>query len=127
LLGCRGDSLCRALDLSSDFPLFLLGSVTSIMQLPVFLKRDPTEGLEFLDDRASRGFATRGWIIGCFAALLIWFIPIPVAIVFWLFDIRGPFGDTMLMSIPFLLALPIIGAGIAEMIRRRVGANSSSR
>jgi hypothetical protein len=97
------------------------------MRLPVFLKRDPTEGPEFLDDRASGGFAIRGCSIGCLAALLIWFIPFPVAIVFWVFGIKGPFGDTMLMSIPFLLALPIIGAGIALLIGRRVGARSSSR
>jgi hypothetical protein len=113
--------------LSSAFPLFLLGSVTTIMQLPVFLKRDPTQGPEFLGDKASGGFATRGWIIGCLAALVIWLIPIPVAIVFWVFGIKGPFGDTMLMSVPFLLALPIIGAGIAELIGCRVGAKSSSR
>ena len=95
------------------------------MKLPVFLKRDPTESRELPGDRASGRFATRGWMIGCLAALLIWFIPIPVAIVCWVFGIKGPFGDTMLMSLPFLLALPIIGAVIAEMIRRKNGANSN--
>jgi hypothetical protein len=97
------------------------------MQLPVFLKRDPTEGPELLDDRASGGLATRGLIIGCLAAVIMWFIPIPVAIFVWAFNIRRPFGDTMLLSIPFLLVLPIIGGGIAQVIRRRAGANSSSR
>jgi hypothetical protein len=97
------------------------------VQLPVFLKRDATEGPEFPGDRATGSFATRGWIIGCLAALIIWFIPIPVAIVCWAFGIGGPFGDTMLMSIPFLLTLPIVGAGIAEMIRRRAGATLSNR
>ena len=95
------------------------------MKLPVFLKRNPTEGPEFSDNRPSGGIATRGWVIGCLAALLIWFIPIPVAIVCWVFGIKGPFGDTMLMSVPFLLALPIIGAVITAMIRRRAGTDSN--
>ncbi|MFI5456051.1 MAG: hypothetical protein ACHRXM_11435 [Isosphaerales bacterium] len=94
------------------------------MQLPGFLKRDPTEGPDLPEDRAGSGYATRGCMIGCLVALFSWFIPIPVATIVWVFDLKGPFGDYMLMAIPFFLALPIIGAGIAELFRRRHGTNS---
>ena len=45
-----------------------------------------------------------------------------MAAIVWLFDLPGPFGDTMLLAAPFYLALPIIGAGIAEWLGRRHGS-----
>jgi hypothetical protein len=77
-----------------------------------------------LKSRAGGGYATRGCIIGCIAALFFWFVPIPVATIVWLFDLKGPFGDYMLMAIPFFLTLPIIGAGIAKLCGRLHGTNS---
>jgi len=59
----------------------------------------------------------RGGVIGCLAALFFWFVPIPVVMIVWLFELKGPFGDYMLMAIPFLLTLPIIGALIGDNIR----------
>jgi hypothetical protein len=58
-------------------------------------------------------------MIGCVAALFFWFIPVPVAIIVWAFDVKRPFGDVMLMAIPFYLALPIIGAASAELLGGR--------
>jgi hypothetical protein len=97
------------------------------MQLPGFLKRDPTAGPQFPEDPAGRGYATRGCIISCIAALFFWFIPIPVATIVWVFDLNGPFGDYMLMAIPFFFAVPIIGAGVAKLFGRRHRTNSCNR
>lgn len=58
-------------------------------------------------------YAKRGFIIGCFAALCFWIVPVPVGVIVWCFDLNGPFGDYMLMTLPFIVTLPIIGAGIA--------------
>jgi hypothetical protein len=89
----------------------------SIMQLPAFLKRDLTQEPPFLEDGGgrSRGYAVRGCLIGASLAVLFWFVPIPVAIVVWIFGLSGPFVDHMLMAIPFFVALPIIGAGVGEL------------
>ncbi len=65
----------------------------------------------------------RGCLVGSLAALFIWFVPIPVAIIVWVFDLNGPFGDYMLMAIPFILALPIIGALIGDQSRRKRGTD----
>jgi len=89
------------------------------MQLPGFLRQDPSEAPELPEDGATGGYATRGCLIGCLAALFFWFVPIPVAITVWAFDVKGPFGDDMLMAIPFFLALPIIGAGLGKLFGRR--------
>jgi hypothetical protein len=96
------------------------------MQLPGFLKRDPTEGPELPADGAYGSYATRGCIIGCLVALFSWFIPIPVAVLVWLFDLKGPFGDYMLLAIPFFLALPIVGCGIGLLVRSLRSTNSSA-
>jgi hypothetical protein len=97
------------------------------MQLPGFLRQDPSAGPEFPQDRASSSHATRGFLIGCLAALLFWFMPIPVAMTVWVFDLKGPFGDDMLMAIPFFLTLPMIGAGTGALFGRRRGTNSRNR
>jgi hypothetical protein len=54
-------------------------------------------------------------------------VPIPVAAIAWLFDLQRPFGDSMLMAIPFYLALLIIGAGLAELLGRRRATRSCRR
>jgi hypothetical protein len=97
------------------------------MQLPGFLRRDLTETPELPEDGATRGSATRGCIIGCLAALFFWFVPIPVATIVWVFDLKGPFGDYMLLALPCLLMLPITCAIIAEQWGRRHGTNSCRR
>jgi hypothetical protein len=89
------------------------------MQLPGFLTRDPSERAELPEDGASRGCATHGFLIGCFTALCLWFVPIPVVIIVWVFDLKAPFGDYMLMAAPILLSLPIIGAAFAGLSGRR--------
>jgi hypothetical protein len=97
------------------------------MQLPGFLRRDLTETSELPADGATRGYATRGCIIGCLAALFFWFVPIPVATIVWVFDLKGPFGDYMIGALPFLLILPIVGAIIGEQHGRRNRTNSCQR
>jgi hypothetical protein len=97
------------------------------MQLPGFLRRDLTETPELPEDGATRGYGTRGCIIGFLAALFFWFIPIPVAMIVWVFDLKGPFGDYMLLAMPCLLMLPIVGAIIAEQRGRRHRRNSCQR
>ena len=84
------------------------------MQLPGFLRRELAETPELPEDGATRGYAARGCIIGCLAALVFWGVPIPVATIVWAFDLKGPFGDYMILAMPFLLTLPIVGAIIAE-------------
>jgi hypothetical protein len=59
--------------------------------------------------------------------LFLWFVPIPVAAIVWLFDLQRHFGDIMLMAIPFYLALPIVGAGLAELPGRRRAARLCRR
>lgn len=71
-----------------------------------------------LEDTSRKGFAVRGALLGCLAAIFFWFVPIPVAAVVWLFDLRGPFVDYMLAAIPGFLALPVVGAGIGLVVRR---------
>jgi len=60
-------------------------------------------------------------VIGCGAAILTWVVPLPVALIAWLFDVQGPFRDVMLMAVPFLVALPIIGAAVGAYFRRGDG------
>ena len=69
------------------------------------------------EDTSRKGYAARGAWFGCLSALVFWFVPIPVAAIVWLFDVQGPFVDHMLMAIPFYLALPLIGGGIALWVR----------
>ena len=95
-----------------------------MMRLPGFLKRGPSEGAKLREEKASSGYATRGCLIGCLAALFLWLVPVPVAIAVWTFDLKGPFGDYMLMAVPFFLSLPIIGAVTADLIGHRRGASS---
>jgi hypothetical protein len=97
------------------------------MQLPGFLRKDLTEIRELPEDGATRSYATRGCIIGCLAALVFWFIPIPVAMIVWVFGLKGPFGDYMLLAIPYFLVLPIVGAITAKQRARRHGMNSCQR
>jgi len=87
------------------------------MELPSFLKQDPTPKPAFPeeDDHESRGYALRGCLLGFILALVFWFVPIPVGVVVWALALKGPFGDYMLMAIPFFIALPVIGAGIGEL------------
>jgi hypothetical protein len=103
------------------------GTDPEIMQLPGFLRRNLAETPKLPEDGATRGSAARGCIIGCLAALFIWFVPIPVATIVWVFDLKGPFGDYMILALPFLLMLPIVGAIIAEQRGRRHRTNSCQR
>jgi hypothetical protein len=97
------------------------------MRLPGFLRQDPSGVPSLPEDPGSGGHAARGCIIGCLAGLFLWFVPIPVAAIAWLFDLQRPFSDVMLMAIPFYLALPIIGAGLAELLGRRRATRSCRR
>src|ERR1035441_7619017 len=86
----------------------------AIMQAPGFLKQDPTQEPTSPQegDDGSRGYAVRGCLLGSILAILFWFAPIPVALVVWVLRLKGPFGDYMLMAIPFFITLPLIGSGI---------------
>jgi len=63
----------------------------------------------------------RGLIIGIVVMIVIWFVPLPVAAVVYLFGITHPFGDVMLFCIPLFLLIPVIGAIIGSRIRRTDG------
>ena len=97
------------------------------MQLPGFLRQDPSEGPELPVDRASNSYAARGCIIGCFVALFFWLFPVPVAMIVWVFDLKGPFGDYMLRTMPFFLTFPSIGALIGDVLGRRRSTKSCHR
>ncbi len=71
-----------------------------------------------LEDTPRKGYAARGSLIGCMAAIFFWWVPIPVVVIVWLFGLKGPFGDYMLMAIPGFLALPFVGGGIGLFVRR---------
>jgi hypothetical protein len=70
-----------------------------------------------IEDTSRKGYAARGAMIGCLAALLLWSIPVPIGVVVWLFGLKGPFGDYMLAAIPCFLALPLLGSGIGLLVR----------
>jgi len=97
------------------------------MRLPGFLKRGQSEGNPFPDDRVIQGYAARGCLIGLVVALFLWVVPIPVVIVVWLFDLKGPFSDYMIMATPFFVILPILGVGIAQRYGRRHEARWRNR
>jgi hypothetical protein len=90
------------------------------MQLPSFLRLDASETIEFSEDidGKSHGYAKRGCTLGCLFAIYFWFVPLPVAVIVWLFGLNGPFGDYMLGAIPFFLALPLVGGVIGMLVRR---------
>lgn len=90
------------------------------MRIAGFLKRNPTtEPLpREAAHRGSRAYAAQGCLAGCLFAILLWIVPIPVVIVVWIFALNGPFGDYMLMAIPYFVALPAIGAAIGALYGR---------
>jgi hypothetical protein len=69
----------------------------------------------------------RGCLVGGLAAIVFWFLPIPVAAIVWVFDLEGPFGDHMLRAMPFFLAFPFLGAGLGELFGRLRGTRSYRR
>jgi hypothetical protein len=71
-----------------------------------------------IEDTSRKGYAARGASIGCLAALFLWWVPIPVAVIVWLFGLKDPFGDSMLAAIPCFLALPLLGCVIRLLVRR---------
>jgi hypothetical protein len=87
-----------------------------VMLLPGFLKRNPIEWPDIQGIGESRSYTEHGCIFGCLVALFFWIVPIPVAALVWLFDLKGPFGDYMLLAIPCFLALPIVGGGIGLLV-----------
>jgi len=71
-----------------------------------------------MEDTSPKGYAARGALIGCLAAIFFWWIPIPVIVIVWMFGLKGPFGDYMLAAIPCFLAFPLLGGGIGLLVRR---------
>ena len=61
----------------------------------------------------------RGCLLGLLLAIVLWFAPIPVAVVVWAFGLKGPLVAYMLMAIPFFGALPLMGAGIGAVYGRK--------
>jgi hypothetical protein len=92
------------------------------MQIPGFLREDPTQvpGLPEEEDGRSRGYVVQGCLLGSILAILLWFVPLPVAVVVWVLGLKGPFGDYMLMAMPFFFALPLLAATIGGLsVRKR--------
>jgi hypothetical protein len=96
----------------------------AVNQTPSFLKQDPTQEppLANSGEGTGRGYTLRGCLLGAILATSLWFVPIPVAVVVWVFGLKGPFVDYMLMATPFFVALPLIGAEIGELYGRKRAA-----
>ena len=60
-----------------------------------------------------------GCALGCILAILLYVFPFPVAVIVWWFDLKGPFGDYMLMVLPLLLLLPFVCAILGRGIRAK--------
>lgn len=71
-----------------------------------------------IENTSRKGYAARGAMIGCCVAAVFWCIHVPIVVIVWLFDLKGPFGDYMLAAIPCFLALPLIGSGIGLLAGR---------
>jgi hypothetical protein len=69
----------------------------------------------------TRTRAPEGAALGCLLAVGTWIFPVPVAVVGWLIGFDGLFADLMYMAIPFLAALPLVGAAIGLSFRHRGG------
>ena len=50
--------------------------------------------------------------------MLLWFFPLPVALIVWLFDLKGLFADYMYFALPVFALLPIIFGCLFGRIRR---------
>src|SRR5438552_2288067 len=46
-----------------------------------------------LEDTSRKGYAARGALLGCLAAIVFWLIPIPVVAIVWLLDLKDSFGN----------------------------------
>jgi hypothetical protein len=69
-------------------------------------------------------YATAGFLAGLIVAGVLWFFPIPVALVVWLFGLKGLFADYMYMAIPVFLALPFLGAVLGSLVNRSSGSTA---
>jgi hypothetical protein len=87
------------------------------MRAPPFLNGGPAQEPAFLSrgEGGSGRFAARGCLLGSTLAIVLWFVPIPVAVMVWVLGLRGPFVDYMVLAIPFFVALPLIGAMIGAV------------
>lgn len=65
-----------------------------------------------------RNYAMQGLAIGGLPIVFTWMIPIPVAVIARIFDVQGHFGNITLMSMPFLIILPLVGACVGILIPR---------
>jgi hypothetical protein len=71
-----------------------------------------------IENTSRKEYTVRGALLGSSAAMFLWWIPIPVVVIVWLFGLKGPFGDYMLAAIPCFLALPALGSGIGFLAGR---------
>jgi hypothetical protein len=68
--------------------------------------------------RQSTPFSPAGCALGCVLALLLWFFPLPVALIVWLFDLKGLFADYMYLALPVLALLPVVFGYLVGRVRR---------
>jgi hypothetical protein len=87
----------------------------SVMHAPGFLDPNAPDEPSYPSTGVSRRYAVRGCLLGSILAIVLWFVPVPVAVIVWVLELKGPFGDYMLSAIPFYVALPLVGAGIAAV------------
>jgi hypothetical protein len=71
-----------------------------------------------------RTYVTTGFLAGLAVAGVLWVLPIPVALVVWLFGLKGLFADYMYMAIPAYLALPFLGAVLGSLVNRSSGTTA---
>jgi hypothetical protein len=71
-------------------------------------------------------YALHGFMLGGLIVIVTWFLPIPIAIIINILNIRRPFGDIMLISVLFLGTIPLIGAGVGWLIPRSSGKEEDS-
>jgi hypothetical protein len=67
-----------------------------------------------------------GFLVGLVVAAALWFLPIPVVLVVWAFDLKREFVKYMWLSMPFYMLIPLIGMTVGWLIARRAGARFES-
>jgi hypothetical protein len=64
-------------------------------------------------------YGATGFKIGCVFAVVLYFYPVPVALIIWWFDLPGLFADYMYIAMPFLAMIPFLGWIVEAFVRRR--------
>lgn len=78
-----------------------------------------SDDIPTVDPRVIGGIS--GCLCGCIVALILWLLPLHVAVVVWLFDLKGLFADYMYIALPFHLLLPAATGWLGQWLGDRKG------